>query len=60
MNKPIEIEITDKEGNKFYEISYNLRETWQLVRLHNGISMKVLNHKISLKKENKKCVEIIS
>ena len=49
MDKPIEIEITDKEGNKFYEISENLQETWQLVRLHNGVSMKVLNNQISLK-----------
>ena len=49
-----EIEITDKDGNKFYEITENLRETWQLVKLHNGVSMKVLNHKISLKEGNKK------
>lgn len=47
-----EIEITDKQGNKFYEITTNLRESWKLVKLHNGVSFKVLNNKINM--NNKK------
>lgn len=49
MDEYKEIEITDKDGNKYYEITTNLRESWKLVKLHNGISFKVLNNKIKLK-----------
>lgn len=44
MKDYFEIEIIDKDGNKFYEIAQSRSECFILMRLHNGVSMKGVNN----------------
>jgi hypothetical protein len=37
-----EIEITDKDGKRFYEISTSITESHQLCKLHNGVSFRTV------------------
>ena len=41
--KPVEVEITKKDGSKVYEIAYSQHDFFVFLKYHDGNSIKAVN-----------------